>query len=71
MFGESRDEALGGVECMLYDIQDVGVRHFSYPYLMGTMMKKCAERGIPFVVLDRYNPLGLSKILERIRFIMY
>ena len=62
LFGESNDKALDGVECMLYDIQDVGVRHFSYPYLMGKMMKKCAERGITFVVLDRYNPLGLSKI---------
>lgn len=62
LYGSSADGALDGVECLLYDIQDVGVRHFSYPYLMAKMMKKCAEKGIPFVVLDRYNPLGLTKI---------
>lgn len=62
LYGSSADGALDGVECLLYDIQDVGVRHFSYPYLMAKMMKKCAEKGLPFVVLDRYNPLGLSKI---------
>ena len=62
LYGSPADGVLDGVECLLYDIQDVGVRHFSYPYLMAKMMKKCAEKGIPFVVLDRYNPLGLSKI---------
>ena len=62
LYGSPADGVLDRVECLLYDIQDVGVRHFSYPYLMAKMMKKCAEKGIPFVVLDRYNPLGLSKI---------
>ena len=62
LYGSEADGALDGIECLVYDIQDVGVRHFSYPYLMAKMMKKCAGKGIPFVVLDRYNPLGLTKI---------
>lgn len=62
LFGSAYDNALNGVECLIYDIQDAGVRHFSYPYLMANMMRKSAEANIPFVVLDRYNPLGLDKI---------
>lgn len=50
------------LDCVLYDIQDVGVRFFSYTYTMATAMKSCADAKIPFVVLDRYNPLGLEKV---------
>ena len=66
VFGENHDTAMNDIDCMVYDLQDVGARHFSYPYLMGRMMKKSAERGIPFVVLDRYNPVGLNKIAGNI-----
>ncbi len=62
LFGELDDNVLNGVECMIYDIQDIGVRHYSFPYLMAEIMRKCVKKDIPFVVLDRYNPLGLSKI---------
>ena len=61
-YRESYEEALSGLDCLIYDIQDVGARHYTYPYLMANMMKLCAKYGISFVVLDRYNPLGLSRI---------
>ena len=62
VYGEKCEKIPEDVECMVYDIQDVGVRHYSYLYLLGRIMKKCADQGLPLVVLDRYNPLGLSKI---------
>lgn len=62
MFGENYADAIKSVDCIVYDIQGIGVRHFSYPYLMADVMKSAAVAGIPFVVLDRYNPLGLNKI---------
>lgn len=62
LFGSAYENALNGVDCLIYDIQDAGVRHFSYPYLMADMMRRCAAANKPFVILDRYNPLGLDKI---------
>lgn len=61
-FGEYYDDAIRQVDCMVYDIQDVGARHFSYPYLMANVMKICAKNKIPLVILDRYNPVGLNKV---------
>lgn len=61
LYGETRqpDAAmLADVEVMLFDIQDVGVRFYTYLYTMSLSMEACAERGIPFVVLDRPNPIG-------------
>lgn len=49
---------LAGVELMLFDIQDIGSRFYTYIYTLGEAMDACAEAGIPFVVLDRPNPLG-------------
>jgi uncharacterized protein YbbC (DUF1343 family) len=49
---------LADVDLLLYDIQDVGVRFYTYISTMALCMEAAAERGIPFVVLDRPNPLG-------------
>lgn len=49
---------LANVDLLLYDIQDVGVRFYTYISTMALAMEAAAERGIPFVVLDRPNPLG-------------
>lgn len=49
---------LGGVDILVYDIQDVGVRFYTYISTMKLCMEAAAEQGIPFVVLDRPNPLG-------------
>lgn len=52
--------ALDGLGCLVFDMQDVGVRFYTYLYALSDAMKLCAEKGIPLVVLDRYDPLGLS-----------
>ena len=54
---ESR-EALAALDTIIFDIQDVGARFYTYAYTMTDTMKLCAERGIKFVVLDRPNPIG-------------
>ena len=49
---------LEGVETVVFDIQDVGVRYYTYISTMHYVMEACAEFNIPFVVLDRPNPNG-------------
>jgi uncharacterized protein YbbC (DUF1343 family) len=51
-------EDLKGLDLVLFDIQDVGVRFYTFISTMGFVMEGAAEAGIPFVVLDRPNPLG-------------
>lgn len=62
VYGEKCENLPPEVECMVYDIQDVGARHYSYLYLLGRIMRKCAKQGIPLVICDRFNPLGLKKV---------
>ncbi|MBP5368463.1 MAG: DUF1343 domain-containing protein [Bacteroidales bacterium] len=47
---------LKGIDIMVYDIQDVGCRFFTYISTMHNVMEACAENNIPVVVLDRPNP---------------
>ncbi len=49
---------LEGVDLVLFDIQDVGVRFYTYISTMHLVMERCAEMDIPFMVLDRPNPNG-------------
>lgn len=49
---------LRDVDVLLFDIQDVGVRFYTYISTMGLAMQAAAEARIPFMVLDRPNPLG-------------
>lgn len=61
LYGEARapnDEMLEGIEVLLFDIQDVGARYYTYLSTMVLSMEAAGERGIPFVVLDRPNPIG-------------
>jgi uncharacterized protein YbbC (DUF1343 family) len=51
-------EMLEGIDMLVYDIQDVGSRAYTYIYTMARGMEAAVEHGIPFVVLDRPNPLG-------------
>jgi uncharacterized protein YbbC (DUF1343 family) len=46
------------VEVMVFDIQDIGTRVYTYAATMAYAMQSCAEAGIPFIVLDRPNPIG-------------
>lgn len=61
LYGETRKptpEMLEGVEALLFDIQDIGTRQYTYISTMKLGMEAAAEAGIPFVVLDRPNPIG-------------
>ena len=61
LYGETRKptpEMLQGVEVLLFDIQDIGTRYYTYIYTMGLAMEAAGEAGIPLVVLDRPNPVG-------------
>ncbi len=64
LFGDDMSEsekALKFLDTVIFDIQDVGARFYTYAYTMTDTMKICAEHGIRFVVLDRPNPLGGMK----------
>ena len=52
------NEQLEGVEVMVFDIQDVGVRFYTYISTLHYVMEACAENNIPLIVLDRPNPNG-------------
>jgi uncharacterized protein YbbC (DUF1343 family) len=49
---------LAGVDMLLYDLQDVGARFYTYISTLGLCMEAAAGKGIPIVVLDRPDPLG-------------
>ncbi|MBI2281525.1 MAG: DUF1343 domain-containing protein [Bacteroidetes bacterium] len=51
-------EQLKGLEVIIFDIQDVGARFYTYISTMHYVMEACAENNIKFVVLDRPNPNG-------------
>lgn len=51
-------EQLKGIDVMVFDIQDVGARFYTYISSLHYVMEACAEAGIPVVVLDRPNPNG-------------
>jgi uncharacterized protein YbbC (DUF1343 family) len=49
-------EQLNGIEILIFDLQDVGVRFFTYLSTLHYVMEACAENNIPLIVLDRPNP---------------
>lgn len=51
-------EMMHGLDFLLFDIQDIGARFYTFISTMGLAMQAAAEAHIPFVVLDRPNPLG-------------
>jgi len=51
-------EMLAGVDIVLFDLQDVGTRFYTYISTMSLMMEACAELNKPMIVLDRPNPNG-------------
>ena len=59
MYGKSRiptKDSMNGLDIVIFDIQDVGTRFYTYISAMHNMMNICAELGISFMVLDRPNP---------------
>ncbi|MBU2447411.1 MAG: DUF1343 domain-containing protein [Bacteroidetes bacterium] len=64
LYGKTRKptpEMLRGIDVLIYDIQDIGARSYTYISTMGLAMEAAAENNISFVVLDRPNPLGGEK----------
>ena len=53
---------LKDIDVLVYDIQDIGCRSFTYISTMGLAMEAAAENNIEFVVLDRPNPVNGLKI---------
>jgi uncharacterized protein YbbC (DUF1343 family) len=51
-------EDMKGIDIMLFDIQDVGVRFYTYLSTLNNIMEACAENNISLIVLDRPNPNG-------------
>lgn len=61
LYGETRiptAASLEGIDTLVFDIQDIGCRFYTYVSTMGNAMKAAAEHKIRFVVLDRVNPIG-------------
>lgn len=50
--------AASGVDALAFDMQDIGVRFYTYIWTMYDAMRSAARLGLPFTVLDRPNPLG-------------
>jgi uncharacterized protein YbbC (DUF1343 family) len=70
LYGENRrptKEMLLNVDVLIFDIQDVGTRFYTYPATMGRAMRSAVEAGIPYVILDRPNPIGGRRIEGHIR----
>ena len=65
LYGRTRKptvEMLKGIDVLVYDIQDIGCRSYTYISTMGLAMEAAADNNIEFVVLDRPNPLGGFKV---------
>lgn len=65
LFGKTRKptpEMLKDVDVLIYDIQDIGCRSYTFISTLGEAMEACAEQGKEFMVLDRPNPIGGNKV---------
>lgn len=51
-------EMLDPVDVVVFDLQDIGARYYTFIYTMAHVMEACGEQGKAFVVLDRPNPIG-------------
>ena len=61
LYGKTRKptaEMLKGIDILVYDVQDIGSRSYTYISTLGLAMEAAAENNIEFIVLDRPNPLG-------------
>jgi uncharacterized protein YbbC (DUF1343 family) len=70
LFGETEkptDAMLANVDALVFDIQDVGVRQYTYLSTMGLAMQAAAKKKIPIVILDRPNPIGGTIVEGNIR----
>ena len=80
LYGASRrprDQEVEGLDAFVFDIQDAGVRFYTYTSTLGYGIEAAAKHHIPFFVLDRPNPLGGERIegpvldRDKIAFVAY
>lgn len=65
LYGPTRKptpEMLAGLDALVFDMQDIGIRSYTYISTMAKSMEAAGEAGIEFIVLDRPNPLGGQRI---------
>jgi uncharacterized protein YbbC (DUF1343 family) len=65
LYGKTRKpskEMIANIDALVYDIQDIGTRSYTYISTMYLAMQAAAENGIEFIVLDRPNPLTGTKV---------
>lgn len=65
LYGDTReptDEMLEGLDAVVFDIQDIGVRYYTYISTLGLAMGACGRRGVRVVVLDRPNPITGGRV---------
>jgi uncharacterized protein YbbC (DUF1343 family) len=70
LYGSTRKptpEMLEGIDVLLFDMQDVGARFYTYHATMGLVIEAAAEAGVPIWILDRPNPLGGEYVTGWIR----
>lgn len=70
LYGDTRyptEEMLEDVDVLIFDIQDVGTRFYTYPATMGRSMISAVTSDIPYLVLDRPNPIGGEQVEGHIR----
>lgn len=66
LYGDKKvpsNDTLRNIDVLIYDIQDLGIRYYTYIYTMYLCMKACSYNKVKFVILDRINPLG-GKLIE-------
>ncbi len=56
--GKPSADLMKRIDVLLFDLQDVGLRYYTYLTTMAKMMEACAENNVKMIVLDRPNPLG-------------
>ena len=65
LYGKTRkpsSEMLKGIDAIIYDIQDIGCRSYTYISTMGLLMEAAAENNIEVIVLDRPNQIGRAHV---------
>lgn len=70
LYGKTRSptsESLEGIDVLVYDIQDIGARFYTYISTLGLVLEAAKGRAIPLVVLDRPNPIGGTAVSGPVR----
>ena len=70
LYGKNRKptpDQLAGFDALIFDIQDIGCRFYTYISTMGLAMEAAGEAGVKFIVLDRVNPIGGATVAGPVR----